>query len=71
MEAGPRADLEAISERIRRQAIPLANRAGYALYDRFLKANRVEAGIRSYAEVLRLLLGTRFSEEGVPMTRPE
>jgi len=66
---GPRTDLAAIAERIRRQTIPMANRAGYAIYDRFLKANRVEAGVRSYGEVLRLLLGTRFSEDGLPMLR--
>ncbi len=69
LDAGPRADLEAIADRIRRQTIPMASRAGYALYDRFLKANRVEAGIRSYGEVLRLLLGTRFTEDGRPVPR--
>ena len=66
---GPRADLRAISDRIRRHAVPAASRAGYALYDRFLKANRVEAGVRSYGEVLRLLLGTRFNEDGAPVLR--
>jgi hypothetical protein len=69
LEPGPRADLRAISERVRRQTVPIANRAGYALYDRFLKANRVESGIRSYGEVVRLLLGTRFTEDGVPLRR--
>ena len=69
LDQGPRADLLAISDRVRRQAIPVASRAGYALYDRFLKANRVEAGIRSYGEVLRLLLGTRFTQDGVPLRR--
>ena len=66
---GPRADLRAISDRIRRYAIPAASRAGYAMYDRFLKANRVEAGVRSYGEVLRLLLGTKFKEDGAPTLR--
>ena len=69
LEEGPRADLRAISDRIRRYAIPAASRAGYAMYDRFLKANRVEAGVRSYGEVLRLLLGTRFNEDGSPALR--
>jgi hypothetical protein len=36
------------------------------MYDRYLKANRVEAGVRSYGEVLRLLLGTRFNDDGSP-----
>ena len=69
LDEGPRADLRAISDRIRRHAVPAASRAGYALYDRFLKANRVEAGVRSYGEVLRLLLGTRFNEDGAPVLR--
>jgi hypothetical protein len=69
LDEGPRADLRAISDRIRRYAVPVASRAGYALYDRFLKANRVEAGVRSYGEVLRLLLGTAFNEDGTPVLR--
>jgi hypothetical protein len=69
LAAGPRADLRAISDRIRRYTIPAASRAGYAMYDRFLKANRVEAGVRSYGEVLRLLLGTRFNDDGAPIRR--
>jgi uncharacterized protein DUF3810 len=69
LDKGPRADLSALADRVRRQTNPMASRAGYALYDRFLKANRVEAGIRSYGEVLRLLLGTRFTEDGTPVRR--
>ena len=69
LDEGPRDDLRAVSDRIRRDAIPAATRAGYALYDQFLKANRVEAGVRSYGEVLRLLLGTSFSEDGVPILK--
>ena len=64
LDEGPRDDLRAISERVQRQRVPVASRAGYALYDRYLRANRVEAGIRSYAEVIRLLLGTTFDAEG-------
>ena len=69
LNPGPREDLRAIEERVRRERVPMASRAGYALYDRYLKANRVESGIRSYGEVLRLMLGTRFTEEGVPVLR--
>jgi uncharacterized protein DUF3810 len=69
LEPGPRSDLRAIAERISRQVNPRASRAGYAVYDRFLKANRVRAGIRSYSEVLRLLLGTRFKPDGTPALR--
>jgi hypothetical protein len=66
---GPREDLRAVAERVRRQTVPIARRASNVMYDRFLKANRVEAGIRSYAEVLKLLLGTRFTNEGAPVLR--
>jgi hypothetical protein len=70
LQPGPRSDLLAINERVARQVNPAASRAGYAVYDRFLKANRVRAGVRSYNEVLRLLLGTRFNPDGSPVLRP-
>jgi hypothetical protein len=69
LEPGPQNDLRAMAERISQQVNPRASRAGYAVYDRFLKANRVRAGIRSYSEVLRLLLGTRFAPDGKPLLR--
>ena len=71
LESGPRADLQAIVERIRQQQSPAASRASYAAYDKFLKANRVEAGIRSYDEVIRLLTGSRFTTEGKPVLRSQ
>ena len=67
LDPGPRSDLRAVADRIRRHAVPVASRAGYAVYDRFLKANRVESGVNSYGEVLRLVLGTRFTEHGAPV----
>lgn len=67
LQTGPRNDLRAMRDRVSRQVSPAASRAGYAIYDRFLKANRVEAGIRSYNEVLRLLLGTKFNPDGTPV----
>jgi hypothetical protein len=39
----------------------MVRRAGGEMYDRFLKANRVEAGIASYGGVVRLILGTRLA----------
>jgi hypothetical protein len=69
LEAGPRADLEAVAARVRLQSSPLVSRAGYAAYDKFLKANRVQAGIRSYGEVIQLLLGTRFDTLDNPILR--
>ncbi len=69
LQPGPGADLREMTDRIARQVNPAASRAGYAVYDRFLKANRVEAGVRSYNEVLRLLLGVRFNPDGAPALR--
>lgn len=69
LEPGPRGDLQAVRARIQAHVVPIASRAGYALYDRYLKANRVEAGVRSYGEVIRLLLGTRFHADGSPVLR--
>lgn len=57
---GPLADLRALSEKARREIVPFARRANTAAYDRFLKANRLESGVRSYDEVTRLLVGTRM-----------
>jgi Protein of unknown function (DUF3810) len=58
LEAGPRQDLVALSERVTRQSSPLARRASSAAYDRFLKANRLREGVTSYGLVVTLLLGT-------------
>jgi hypothetical protein len=69
LERGPLEDLQAVADRVRQQISPLTSRGGYALYDKFLKANRVQAGIRSYNEVIRLLVGTRFTEDGAPVLK--
>jgi hypothetical protein len=66
---GPRADLKAIGDRIRRQVSPAVSAAGWQVYDRYLKANRVEAGAASYAEVVRLALGARFGPDWTPLLR--
>jgi hypothetical protein len=57
---GPRRDLRAVADRILSQSLPFARRASAITYDRFLRANRVRAGIASYARVVRLILGTRI-----------
>ncbi len=59
---GPRADLRAVANRIRQHLRPAVANAGWRVYDRYLKANRVDAGVRSYAEVVRLVLGVRLEE---------
>ena len=56
---GPRRDLEQIAERVRREVRPRVSAAGWRVYDQYLKANRVEAGTASYAQVVRLVLGSR------------
>ena len=66
---GPRADLKAIADRFRRQVSPAVSAAGWRVYDRYLKANRVEAGAASYAEVVRLALGVRFGPDWTPQLR--
>jgi hypothetical protein len=33
------------------------------VYDRYLKANRIEAGAASYAQVVRLVLGTALGQQ--------
>jgi hypothetical protein len=54
---GPRGDLAAIAERLRRHVNPRVSAAGWRVYDGYLKANRVAAGAASYSEVVRLMLG--------------
>jgi hypothetical protein len=56
---GPRGDLRAIADRVARSRSPVISAAGWRVYDQYLKANRVEEGTRSYAEVIRLILGTK------------
>ena len=58
---GPRADIRAIQTRLRR-AQPVVHRVSWKLYDEYLRANRVESGVRNYDEVVTLVLGSRFTE---------
>ncbi len=57
LAAGPAADLRAVALRLR-DAVPFVQRNANRVYDRYLRANRVEAGIASYGEVVDLVLGT-------------
>ena len=45
---------------------PRLSAAGWRVYDRYLKANRVERGTQSYADVVRLVLGTRLGARLTP-----
>jgi hypothetical protein len=62
---GPRQDFQDIARRIARES-RLMRRASWRIYDRYLKANRVEAGVASYDRVTLLILGTRFQDGWVP-----
>lgn len=60
--AGPRDDLRALADRLTRNVNPTVSAAGWRVYDRYLKANRVEDGAASYARVVRLALGTQVGQ---------
>ena len=66
---GPRADIEAIVARLRRAQVPWLRTAGWAVYDQYLKANRVEGGVRSYGAVITLILRARFEDGWTPVRR--
>lgn len=68
LDEGPRRDLRAIADRLAR-ASPRASAAARGAYDSYLKANRVEEGIRSYDAALRLMLGTTFLDNWKPVVR--
>jgi hypothetical protein len=63
------ADLKAISEREARHRSEAISRAQWAMYDRFLKASGVEAGVASYSQLVRLVLGTQFENGWTPVRR--
>jgi hypothetical protein len=66
---GPRRDINAVIARLRRGEIPALQKASWGVYDKYLKANRVEAGVRSYGEVVTLLLRARFGPDWTPIRR--
>ena len=69
LEAGPRADVQAIVERLRSGQLPLLRNASWRVYDQYLRANRVEQGVRSYGQVITLLLRAKFEDGWVPVRR--
>ena len=70
LDPGPRDDLRAIAERYERSS-PVVRRTAQDVYDKYLRANRVQEGIASYDAVLRLIVGSRFDREGNPVVRQE
>jgi hypothetical protein len=67
LESGPRRDVDDIAERLRRGRWPLLQQHSWKVYDQYLKANRVEAGIRSYGLVVTLILRARFEDGWRPV----
>jgi hypothetical protein len=55
LDPGIREDLEAIAQRQARQR-PQVQRTAFRVYDRYLRANRVEDGVASYSRALSLIL---------------
>jgi len=68
---GPREDLRTIRDRYLRNVSPAVSTVGWRLYDSYLKANRVESGTASYAEVVRIVLGVRFTGTWMPQLRSQ
>jgi hypothetical protein len=67
LREGPRSDLSEIVKRLRRSDMPRLRRATWQVYDSFLKANRVEEGVRSYGAVVTLILRARFEDGWRPV----
>jgi hypothetical protein len=69
LREGPRSDVAAIVARMRRGDLPVLRRATWKVYDSYLKANRVEEGVRSYGAVVNLILRARFEDGWRPVRR--
>jgi hypothetical protein len=68
LEPGPRKDFAAIAARFARSQ-PMVRNVARDTYDVFLRANRVEAGISSYDEVVQLILGGGAEHGWTPRLR--
>ncbi len=62
-------DINAIRERARQRRKPAVAALQARIYNSFLKANRVPAGIGSYGLVIKLMVGTRFEANWTPVVR--
>jgi hypothetical protein len=66
---GPREDVAAITARLQRGQVPAVRDASWRVYDNYLKAHRVDEGVRSYGLVVSLIVRARFEEEWTPRRR--
>ncbi len=64
LDRGPSEDFRAVSERLAR-AVPVVRRNARRVYDQYLRANRVEAGIESYGLVVDLVLGSELGGSAI------
>jgi len=65
------ADLDAMARRTARDQVRAVSLPAWSLYDRYLRANRVAAGVRNYSEVVQLMVGTRFAPGWTPVVRSQ
>jgi hypothetical protein len=68
---GPRRDLTAVSDRLRRGEWAPLRRVSWVAYDQYLKANAVSSGVRSYGEVVTLLHRARFEQGWRPVRKQD
>ena len=61
MDTGPTNDFRSVSERLS-HAVPIVRKNANRVYDRYLRANRVDDGIASYGAVVNLVLGSAIGE---------
>jgi len=66
---GPRQDVQAVVDRLRRGQLPMLRNASWRVYDQYLKANHVDEGVRSYSEVITLILRAQFGPGWTPVRR--
>jgi Protein of unknown function (DUF3810) len=70
LASGPLRDFGGIRERLERGR-PAVQRVSWRAYDTFLRANRVDKGIRSYDDIVSLVIGTATDADGKPRLHPD
>jgi hypothetical protein len=69
LASGPRQDVDAIADRLRRGELPRLRVVSWLVYDQYLKMNRIPSGVRNYGEVINLLVRARFDDDWLPAVR--